>query len=55
MSDAHTKTQINIRLDNALAQRLDDWLTGQVLPPSKTVFIEQAIRQLLDRVEADNN
>lgn len=48
---ADAKKMVSFALDPALLARWDKWLDSQDMPPSKTTFLENAIRKLLDEVE----
>lgn len=51
MDMTRTKKMVSFALDPELIQRLEAWLTRQEFPPSKTAFIEDAIRRSLEARE----
>jgi len=44
-----TKKMVSLAINMQLLQRLDDWLDGQDVAPSKTAVVEAAIRDFLDK------
>lgn len=51
MDMTRIKKMVSFALDPELIQRLEVWLARQEFPPSKTAFIEDAIRRSLDTRE----
>lgn len=49
MDMARRKIMVSFALDPDLIKRLELWLEGQELRPSKTAVIEVALKQFLDR------
>lgn len=46
------KKQIGLALDADLLARFDKWLAEQRFPPSRTVVIEDLLREFLDKQDA---
>jgi predicted transcriptional regulator len=48
---ARLKKMVSLALDPELLKRLDKWIAGQDVPPSKTAVHEAALREFLDKRE----
>ena len=48
---ARLKKTFSLAIDPKLIERLDAWIAKQSLPPTKTAFVELALKELLDKVE----
>jgi|GEM_PF-2099057 len=53
MTMARLKKMVSYALDPDLLKRLDDWISRQEVPPSKTAVIEAALKSWLDDREPE--
>lgn len=51
MDMTRAKKMVSFALDPELIKRLETWLSRQEFPPTKTAFIENAIKRSLDTRE----
>ena len=49
MEKGRLKKMVSYALDPELLKLMDRWISEQDVPPSKTAFVETAIREFLER------
>lgn len=53
MEMGRIKKQVSFALDPELLRRVEAWIASQEFPPSKTAVLETALREFLDKRDAD--